>query len=225
MFSLQHSSYSLCLVYALINTLTPFIPLFLLFLFWWLCVSTPPPFPLLPRLSHSFPPNRPAAADTTSTVVNFPPAATNSVTESFSTAQSSPASESTSVTTSSAKVAPVKSAPRNINQTNSLKANAQPQVGPLVDLSETPKDPSLSEPTLAAPGPVSPPSANEDGPQRQCDATKAPDSIHSKDLEVDGPTKDVPTAPCTESATPGQNEYEHYLFHIPPRLTVLVASQ
>ncbi|XP_055370413.1 neural cell adhesion molecule 1a isoform X1 [Betta splendens] len=146
----------------------------------------------------------PAAADTTSTVVNFPSTATNSVAESFSTAQSSPASESTSVTTSSTKAAPAGASPQNspVGQTNSLKANAQPDIGPLVDLSEAPKDPSLSKPTLAAPEAVGPPSANEDGPQSQCDPAKAPDSIHSKDLEVDGPTKDVPT----ESATPAQND-------------------
>uniref|UniRef100_A0A3Q3L298 Neural cell adhesion molecule 1a n=1 Tax=Mastacembelus armatus TaxID=205130 RepID=A0A3Q3L298_9TELE len=162
----------------------------------------------------------PAAADTTSTVVNlFPSTATNSVTESFSTAQSSPASESTTLTISASsptKVAPTKSSPQNspVAQSGLLKDNTQPDVGPLVDLSDTPKVPPLSNPSLPISEPVSPPPANVDGPQSHCDPVKAPDSIQNKDLQVDGPTKDVPSALCTDSTAPAQNEYEHIHFHV-----------
>uniref|UniRef100_A0A665UZC7 Neural cell adhesion molecule 1-like n=1 Tax=Echeneis naucrates TaxID=173247 RepID=A0A665UZC7_ECHNA len=154
----------------------------------------------------------PAAADTTSTVVNLiPSTATNSVTESFSTAHSSPASESTTLTTSASsptKVAPAKSSPQNcpVTQSSSLKANPQPDVGPLVDLSDTPKAPPSSNPVPSVSEPVSSPSANADGPQSQCDPVKAPDSTQNKDLQVDGPTKDAPSAPCADSTPPAQND-------------------
>ncbi|KAG7217096.1 hypothetical protein INR49_027637, partial [Caranx melampygus] len=94
----------------------------------------------------------PAATDTTSTVVNLlPSTATNSVTESYSTTHSSPASKTTTLTTSASsptKVAPAKSSPQNspVAQSSSLKVNTQPDVGPLVDLSDTPKPPP--RPTL-----------------------------------------------------------------------------
>ncbi|XP_040907141.1 neural cell adhesion molecule 1a [Toxotes jaculatrix] len=154
----------------------------------------------------------PAAADTTSTVVNLlPSTATNSVTESFSTAHSSPASESTTLTTSASsptKVAPAKSSPQNspVAQSSSLKSNTQPDVGPLVDLSDTPKVPTSSNPEPPVSEPVSPPSANADGPQSQCDPVKAPESTQNKELQVDGPTKDAPNALCTDSTTPAQND-------------------
>ncbi|XP_018544798.1 neural cell adhesion molecule 1a isoform X4 [Lates calcarifer] len=154
----------------------------------------------------------PAAADTTSTVVNLlPSTATNSVTESFSTAHSSPASESTMLTTSASsptKVAPAKSSPQNspVAQSSSVKANTQPDVGPLVDLSDTPKVPHSSNPIPPVSGPVSLPSANADGLQSQCDPVKAPDSTQNKDLQVDGPAKDAPNALCTDSTTPAQND-------------------
>uniref|UniRef100_A0A3B4WMS9 Neural cell adhesion molecule 1a n=1 Tax=Seriola lalandi dorsalis TaxID=1841481 RepID=A0A3B4WMS9_SERLL len=154
----------------------------------------------------------PAAADTTSTVVNLlPSTATNSVTESFSTAHSSPASESTTLTTSASsptKVAPPKSSPQNspVAQSSSLKANPQPDVGPLVDLSDTPKAPPSSNPIPPVSEPVSPPSANADGPQSQSEPVKAPDSTQSKDLQVDGPAEDAPNAPCADSTTPAQND-------------------
>ncbi|XP_028450618.1 neural cell adhesion molecule 1a isoform X10 [Perca flavescens] len=151
----------------------------------------------------------PAAADTTSTVVNLLPCtATNSVAESFSTAQSSPASESTTLTTSASsptKAAPANSSPKNSPsaQSSSLNANTQPDVGPLVDLSDTPKVPS---PTPLVSEPVSPPSTNADGPQSQRDPVKAPDSTQNKDSQVDGPTKDAPNILCTGSTTPAQND-------------------
>ncbi|KAI3373960.1 hypothetical protein L3Q82_022526 [Scortum barcoo] len=149
----------------------------------------------------------PAAADTTSTVVNLlPSTATNSVAEGFSTAQSSPASESTTLTTSASS--PTKAAPKNSPATkpSSLKANTQPDVGPLVDLSDSPKVPPSSNPTPPVSERVSPPSANADGPQSQCDPVKAPDSTQSKDLQVDGPAKDEPSALSTDSTTPAQND-------------------
>ncbi|XP_039634168.1 neural cell adhesion molecule 1a isoform X13 [Perca fluviatilis] len=151
----------------------------------------------------------PAAADTTSTVVNLLPCtATNSVAESFSTAQSSPASESITLTTSASsptKAAPANSSPKNspAAQSSSLNANTQPDVGPLVDLSDTPKVPS---PTPLVSEPVSPPSTNADGPQSQRDPVKAPDSTQNKDSQVDGPTKDAPNILCTGSTTPAQND-------------------
>ncbi|KAM9348433.1 neural cell adhesion molecule 1a [Symphorus nematophorus] len=147
----------------------------------------------------------PAAADTTTTVVNLlPSTATNSVAESFSTAQSSPASECTTLTTSASsptKAAPTKSSPKN---SPAAQSQSQPDVGPLVDLSDTPKVPPSSNPTPS--GPVSPPSANADGQQSQRDPVKAPDSSQSQDLQVDGPTKDAPNALCTDSTTPAQND-------------------
>ncbi|XP_047463912.1 neural cell adhesion molecule 1a isoform X3 [Mugil cephalus] len=154
----------------------------------------------------------PAAAETPSMVVNLlPSTAANSVTESFSTAQSSPASECTTLTTSASsptKAAPAKSSPQNspAPDPSSLKANAQPDDGPLVDLSDTPKVAPSSDPTPPVSDPVSPPSANADGPQNQSDSVKAPDSTQSKDLQVDGPTKDAPNALCTDSTTPAQND-------------------
>ncbi|KAM7397548.1 hypothetical protein PAMA_005719 [Pampus argenteus] len=172
----------------------------------------------------------PAAADTTSTVVNLlPSTTTNSVGESFSTAQSSPASECTTLTTSASsptKATPAKSSPKNspAAQSSALKAHTQPDVGPLVDLSDTPKAPPSSKPTPPVSEPVSPPSANADGPQNQRDPVKAPESSQNKDLEVDGPTEDAPNVLSTDSTTPAQNEYEH--FHFPPRVSsALVASQ
>uniref|UniRef100_A0A8D3B199 Neural cell adhesion molecule 1a n=1 Tax=Scophthalmus maximus TaxID=52904 RepID=A0A8D3B199_SCOMX len=83
-----------------------------------------------------------AAADTDSPVVNLlPSAATNSVTESFSAAHGSPASESTTLTTSPTKAAPPKSSPQSdpVAQSSSPTASTQPDVGPLVDLSDPPK--------------------------------------------------------------------------------------
>ncbi|XP_051793299.1 neural cell adhesion molecule 1-like isoform X6 [Acanthochromis polyacanthus] len=141
----------------------------------------------------------PAAADTAPLVVKLPPsAAVNSVTESFSTAHSSPASESTTLTTSASsptKATPAQSSPKN----TSPKTNPQPEVGPLVDLSDTPKVAPSSNPTP----PVSePPSANADGPQGRGDSVKAPDSSQSQDSQVDGPAKDAPNAPCTDSTSP-----------------------
>uniref|UniRef100_A0A7N8XY72 Neural cell adhesion molecule 1a n=1 Tax=Mastacembelus armatus TaxID=205130 RepID=A0A7N8XY72_9TELE len=165
-------------------------------------------------------PNETTRTTSPAQVVNlFPSTATNSVTESFSTAQSSPASESTTLTISASsptKVAPTKSSPQNspVAQSGLLKDNTQPDVGPLVDLSDTPKVPPLSNPSLPISEPVSPPPANVDGPQSHCDPVKAPDSIQNKDLQVDGPTKDVPSALCTDSTAPAQNEYEHIHFHV-----------
>ncbi|KAM9332340.1 neural cell adhesion molecule 1a isoform 2-T2 [Pholidichthys leucotaenia] len=154
----------------------------------------------------------PAAADTTPMVVNsLSSAVANSAADSFSTAQSSPASESTTLTTSTstpAKAPPAKSDSQNSPAANpvSLNARAQPDVGPLVDLSETPKVAPLSNPSPPVSDAVSPPSANADGPQSQLDSVKAPGSAQNKDLLVDGPTKDAPGAPSTDSTAPTQND-------------------
>ncbi|XP_074527903.1 neural cell adhesion molecule 1a isoform X2 [Halichoeres trimaculatus] len=142
----------------------------------------------------------PAAADTTTPVVNLlPSTASNSVAESFSTAQSSPASESTTLTTSASsptKAAPAKSSPKNSPAAPS-KANTQPEVGALVDLSDTPK-------AAPVPDPVSPASAEADKSQQ--DPVPAPDSAQSQDSHVDGPAKDAPNASHTESTTPAQTD-------------------
>ncbi|XP_028277285.1 LOW QUALITY PROTEIN: neural cell adhesion molecule 1-like [Parambassis ranga] len=148
----------------------------------------------------------PAAADTPSMAVNLlPSTAANS--ESFSTAQSSPASECTTLTTSASsptKVAPANSSPKTAA---SLKANTQPDVGPLVDLSDTPNvAPSSSNPTPPVSEPVSQASASPDGPQSQSDSVKAPDSSQSQDLRVDGPAKEATNAQCADSTTPAQND-------------------
>uniref|UniRef100_A0A3Q2VH93 Neural cell adhesion molecule 1a n=1 Tax=Haplochromis burtoni TaxID=8153 RepID=A0A3Q2VH93_HAPBU len=59
----------------------------------------------------------------------------------------------------------------------------------------------------------------------QRDSVKAPDSTQNKDSQVDGPTKDVPNAPCTDSTTPAQNEYEHLHICIFPSISLsLIAS-
>ncbi|XP_068600936.1 neural cell adhesion molecule 1a [Brachionichthys hirsutus] len=124
----------------------------------------------------------PAAADGAFTVVNrFPSTATNLVAESFSTAQ-----------TTSDRYSPK-------NNPTALKSNTKPDVGPLVDLSDTPKAPSLSNPTSSEP--VSPASDNAD-----CGAVKVPDTTQSNDFQVDGPTKDASNALCTDSTTPAQND-------------------
>ncbi|XP_030010015.1 neural cell adhesion molecule 1a isoform X6 [Sphaeramia orbicularis] len=136
----------------------------------------------------------PTAADP-STVVNLiPSAATNSVAESFSPAQSS---ECTTLPTSASS--PTKATPEKLSPQNSL-ANTQPDVGPLVDLSDTPKTPPPSNPTSLVSEPISSSTANAEGPQVQCDLVKAPENIPTKDLQVDSPTTDAPN-----TTTPVQN--------------------
>lgn len=152
----------------------------------YLSPPTPPPCYFLP--------NRPAAADSPNTAVNrLPPAAANSVTKSFSTPQTN-------------------SSPKNTAAAlfNSPKADSECSVGPLVDLSDAPKvAPASSPPVLE---PVSPPSANGDSPQNPCESVKAPSSTQSKDLQVDGQSNDARCAPCSDSTTSTQNEYEHLRF-------------
>ncbi|XP_014824356.1 PREDICTED: neural cell adhesion molecule 1-like isoform X7 [Poecilia mexicana] len=129
----------------------------------------------------------PAAADSPNTAVNrLPPAAANSVTESFSTPQ----------TNSSKNTAAALS--------NSPKADSECSVGPLVDLSDAPKvAPASSPPVLE---PVSPPPANGDRPQNPCESVRAPSSTQSKDLQVDGQSNDARCAPCSDSTTSTQND-------------------
>uniref|UniRef100_A0A672H914 Neural cell adhesion molecule 1-like n=1 Tax=Salarias fasciatus TaxID=181472 RepID=A0A672H914_SALFA len=224
-FSAAAQLHLLCLVYAF--TCTLLAPLCSCCPFFLFC---PSPFrcyaPLcvpLPLLSSappclpscSSPPNRPAAADPPSTAVDLlPSAAANSVSEGFSTAQSSPASESTALTASAsspAKAAPAKPPPQNspAAPSGSPKVNPQPDVGPLVDLSDTPNAPPSSSQAAPVSQPVSAPPAKADGPQSTCGSAKAPDSSQGQDLQVAGPTEDAPNAPCTDSST-RQNEYEHF---------------
>ncbi|KAM4547318.1 neural cell adhesion molecule 1a isoform 3-T3 [Fundulus diaphanus] len=137
----------------------------------------------------------PAAADSPNTVVNLlPSTAANSVTESFSTPQTNPSRENTT------------SSPTNTAAalSNSPEADPECNVGPLVDLSDTPKAaPASSLPVLE---PVSPPCANANGPQSQRESVNAPGSAQSKDLQVDGPSKDASNSPCSDSTTSAQND-------------------
>ncbi|XP_037324017.2 neural cell adhesion molecule 1a isoform X1 [Pungitius pungitius] len=135
----------------------------------------------------------PAAADTTSPVVNLlPSAGTNSVAGGGAAAQGGPAP-------------PVEASPQNspaaaAARPGPLNANAQPDVGPLVDLSDGPKAPLVPEP-------VSPPPANAGGPQSQRDQVKAPDGSQNKDSQVGGPAEDqAPKVLCTDSTTPSHND-------------------
>ncbi|XP_046898889.1 neural cell adhesion molecule 1a isoform X3 [Hypomesus transpacificus] len=116
------------------------------------------------------------AADTTTVVDMLPSTATNSdpATESFSTAQSSPASESTTLSSSAAapakphpKAAPKaspKSSPAPAPQTSNPTASTttpspQASVAPLVDLSDSPapsQSPGASKPSTAPSEPSAP---------------------------------------------------------------------
>uniref|UniRef100_A0A8C7R1L2 Neural cell adhesion molecule 1 n=1 Tax=Oncorhynchus mykiss TaxID=8022 RepID=A0A8C7R1L2_ONCMY len=160
-------------------------------------------------------------ADTTATVVDLLPSiATNSdpVTESFSTPQNSPASETTTLTSSTAAptLAPTEaktfpnSTPAPIIQSSTPKASApaaqfaaQSDVAPLVDLSEAPKATPLSDPKPATPATssVEPAKATSNLPSAKADAapqsqpepvqsTPASDS-QNKDLQIDCLAKDV----------------------------------
>ncbi|XP_047235162.1 neural cell adhesion molecule 1a isoform X5 [Girardinichthys multiradiatus] len=137
----------------------------------------------------------PAAADSSNTVVNsLPSTAANSVTESFSTLQTNLSREN------------MKSSPKITTAalSNSTKADPECRVWPLVDLSDTPKVAAPSSPPVL--DPVSPASANVDGPQSHCESVKAPSSTQSKDLQVDGPSKDTRNATCPDSTTSSQND-------------------
>eukprot|EP00063_Salmo_salar_P018013 XP_013992848.1 PREDICTED: neural cell adhesion molecule 1-like isoform X11 [Salmo salar] len=156
------------------------------------------------------------AADTTATVVDLlPSVATNSepVTESFSTTQNSPASESTTLTSSAAGPTPVpaesktapktspKSTPAPIPQSSTPKPStpapqraAQSDVAPLVDLSEAPKatpssDPKPPTPTAPSSKPVkvpsNPPSATADAaPQSQPESVQSPSATSSQNKDL-----------------------------------------
>uniref|UniRef100_A0A3P9I6Y5 Neural cell adhesion molecule 1 n=1 Tax=Oryzias latipes TaxID=8090 RepID=A0A3P9I6Y5_ORYLA len=145
----------------------------------------------------------PSVTETTPLVVKIlPSTAANSISESFSTAQSSPASESTTLTISTSS--PTKAAPSTTSPNSSSaalpgsgKTDPQPNVGPLVDLSDSPKADPPSNQTPPVLESVSPPS---DG----CDSVKGRDTAQIKDSR--GPTKDAPKAPCTDSPAPVQND-------------------
>ncbi|XP_045078510.1 neural cell adhesion molecule 1-like isoform X3 [Coregonus clupeaformis] len=156
------------------------------------------------------------AGDTTATVVDLlPSVATNSdpITESFSTCQNSPASESTTLTSSTAGPTPVsaesktnhktspKSTPAPIPQSSTPKASTptpqpatQSNVAPLVDLSEAPKATPLSNPkppTPSAPSsepakvPSNPPSAKADAaPQSQHESVQSPSASDSQNKDL-----------------------------------------
>uniref|UniRef100_A0A8C7L661 Neural cell adhesion molecule 1 n=1 Tax=Oncorhynchus kisutch TaxID=8019 RepID=A0A8C7L661_ONCKI len=128
------------------------------------------------------------AADTTATVVDLlPSVATNSepVTESFSTTQNSPASESTTLTSSAAVPTPSSTAKPS---TPASQRATQSDVAPLVDLSEAPKATPSSDPNQ--PESVQSPSAT---------------SSQNKDLQIDGLAKDVFDAPGKGSKAPADS--------------------
>ncbi|KAM8900097.1 neural cell adhesion molecule 1a isoform 2-T2 [Spinachia spinachia] len=131
----------------------------------------------------------PAAADATSPVVNLLP----------STAPNSVAGASESPP----KAAPPKASPQDSHAAQAAppNTNGQPDVGPLVDLSDAPKAPPSS-----GPPPLSAPSANADGPQSRRDPVTAPDSSRNKDSQVGGPAQDAPKVLCTDSTTPAHND-------------------
>uniref|UniRef100_A0A3P9M2F4 Neural cell adhesion molecule 1 n=1 Tax=Oryzias latipes TaxID=8090 RepID=A0A3P9M2F4_ORYLA len=145
----------------------------------------------------------PSVTETTPLVVKIlPSTAANSVSESFSTAQSSPASESTTLTISTSS--PTKAAPSTTSPNSSSaappgsgKTDPQSNVGPLVDLSDSPKADPPSNQTPPVLESVSPPS---DGG----DSVKGRDTAQIKDSR--GPTKDAPKAPRTDSPSPVQND-------------------
>uniref|UniRef100_A0A8C6UT68 Neural cell adhesion molecule 1a n=1 Tax=Neogobius melanostomus TaxID=47308 RepID=A0A8C6UT68_9GOBI len=124
----------------------------------------------------------PATLDSSCT----PAVTTNSVAESYSTAQSSPVSECTTLTASPTKATP---APQN-----SPGSTPQPEVGALVDLSEAPHPQSTPEP-ISNPPPVANSSATEE-PAPQCasndrsmfvEALSRPAFLHqSRDLNITG---------------------------------------
>ncbi|XP_051903209.1 neural cell adhesion molecule 1a isoform X5 [Hippocampus zosterae] len=107
--------------------------------------------------------------------------ATNSVAESFSAAQISPAHPPTP-----AKDHPLKSSPAAQSST----VESQPNVGPLVDLSDAPNAKPVTEPIRA----------NGERPQKQSEAPESPKS------QVDGPIKDAPHTLCTDATTYPQND-------------------
>ncbi|KAM8834786.1 neural cell adhesion molecule 1-like isoform 3-T3 [Synchiropus picturatus] len=116
----------------------------------------------------------PAVADPPSVVVNTLPE-TNSI----------PASQPNPKTTSS----PTKATTEKSSPQNSPKANPQPDVGNLVDLSDTPK---------VAPSSNITPS--------QHDPAKAPNITQSKDSQVDGQKEDAAQTPSTETTTPAPTD-------------------
>ncbi|XP_036793475.1 neural cell adhesion molecule 1 isoform X11 [Oncorhynchus mykiss] len=156
------------------------------------------------------------AADTTATVVDLlPSVATNSepVTESFSTTQNSPTSESTTLTSSTAGPTPVpaesktapktspKSKPAPVPQSSTAKPSTpasqratQSDVAPLVDLSEAPKatpssDPKPPTPTAPSSKPVkvpsNPSSATADAaPQSQPESVQSPSATSSQNKDL-----------------------------------------
>uniref|UniRef100_A0A8C7TRY3 Neural cell adhesion molecule 1a n=1 Tax=Oncorhynchus mykiss TaxID=8022 RepID=A0A8C7TRY3_ONCMY len=142
------------------------------------------------------------AADTTATVVDLlPSVATNSepVTESFSTTQNSPTSESTTLTSSTAGPTPVPA----------------PKATPSSD----PKPPTPTAPSSKpVKVPSNPSSATADAaPQSQPESVQSPSATSSqnKDLQIDGLAKDVfdapgkgSKAPADSTAAPAQDEYD-----------------
>ncbi|KAL0994518.1 hypothetical protein UPYG_G00123300 [Umbra pygmaea] len=159
------------------------------------------------------------AADNSATVVDLLPCVTTNsdlVTESFSTAQNSPASESTTLTSSTATPTPapaeVKSAPKMSPKNTSVpqhstpdtpQPGAQSDVAPLVDLSEASKDTSSSSPKPLAPAslsseqevtPSSPLATHaDDAPQSQPHPiqSRPASDTQNKDIEIDDPAKEV----------------------------------
>ncbi|KAF3840629.1 hypothetical protein F7725_006491 [Dissostichus mawsoni] len=150
-------------------------------------------------------PEPPAADSTSSPVVNVPPPSTANNSESFSTAQSSPVSESTTTLTISPTKAPPKNSPPI--KTSDSNANPQPDVGPLVDLSETPKVSEAPSTDSQVDGP------NEDAPKAPSTDSNTPAQNDGKivkdgntkvgETEVKNATAEVKTVPSEAPQTNG----------------------
>ncbi|XP_029704259.1 neural cell adhesion molecule 1a isoform X4 [Takifugu rubripes] len=122
----------------------------------------------------------PASADATSLVVtSLPSTAANSVAENFSTAQSATLTAGAAGPTITSKSSP-KSSPA---AAQSGSDNPQPDVGPLVDLNDTPEGPPSSNPGLSEPAAT--PAAAAGDSQTQ--------------LNPAGARDDAPQVPSTES--------------------------
>ncbi len=187
--------------------------------FFFVWISFPPSLlSLSSRCPHRH------AADTTATVVDLLP----SVTTNSDPGTDSPASDSTTLTSSTAPAADPKTAPKVTPQSSTPKPSVtsptSPQaapaaVAPLVDLSDTPSNQtskSLDAPQPSDSTPADLAKANGQGPaelanppqskdsQVQGGAHQTTDSDLAKDALVK-PSSDSSSAP----SAPNQNEYGH----------------
>uniref|UniRef100_H3BF90 Neural cell adhesion molecule 1 n=1 Tax=Latimeria chalumnae TaxID=7897 RepID=H3BF90_LATCH len=158
-------------------------------------------------------------ADTTATVEDMLPSVTtvttnsDTITETFATAQNSPTSETTTLTASVASTAPTAPESNSIpaNQTTSPKAPAPPttspqpaptsetapKIAPLVDLSDTPATTAPAKNAVPSQGSVLSPSA----PTSTVEASKAPTSSQPA---APSPANPISPPPAPEPKQPKQ---------------------